>query len=213
MFNLACEHPILATSLSAFLPQKHHVLSLQVTKISSFLHTAASILKIPILITTQNGARLGPTVSEIESLLPKPNANDSTPAPRTVDKTAFSMLVPELLSQLPVTPTTEPATPTRLSVILVGIETHICVTQTTLDLLRLGHRVYLVADGVSSCNELERPIALRRLAREGAIVTTSESLLFELLGDAKSEHFRAVSGLVKDTKDKTRDAVATLGKL
>lgn len=160
---------------------------------------------MPIFVTTQNAARLGPTVSEIESLLPKTGAGGA-PAPRTVDKTLFSMMVPELVSQLP-------KSPSRLSIILVGIETHICVTQTTLDLLRLGHRVYLVADGVSSCNELERPIALRRLAREGAVVTTSEGLLFELLGDAKSENFRAVSGLVKDTKDRTRDAVATLGKL
>ncbi|RVX74391.1 hypothetical protein B0A52_01517 [Exophiala mesophila] len=173
---------------------------------------AATILKMPIFVTTQNAGRLGPTVSEIESMLPKSGAGGA-PAPRTVDKTLFSMMVPELVSQLPTTPATSPATPSRLSVILVGIETHICVTQTTLDLLRLGHKVYLVADGVSSCNELERPIALRRLAREGAVVTTSEGLLFELLGDAKSENFKAVSGLVKDTKDRTRDAVATLGKL
>jgi nicotinamidase-related amidase len=121
-----------------------------------------------------------------------------------VDKTAFSMLVPQLAEVLG---------EQKLSVIIVGIETHICVTQTTIDLLRRGHKVYVLADGVSSCNELERPIALARLAREGAIVTTSESVLFELLGDAKDANFRAVSGLVRDTKDETKGAVGTLGKL
>lgn len=97
-----------------------------------------------------------------------------------------------------------------MSVIIVGIETHICVTQTALDLLAQGHKVYILADGVSSCNAAERPVALSRLAREGCTVTTSESLLFELVGDAKDRNFKAVSGLVKETKDETKDAVETL---
>jgi nicotinamidase-related amidase len=71
-----------------------------------------------------------------------------------------------------------------LSCIIVGIEAHICVTQTTLDLLRAGHKVYVIADGVSSCNKEEVPIALARLRYEGAVVTSSESLLYEVVGDA-----------------------------
>lgn len=161
----------------------------------------AKILNIPIYITTQNAARLGPTVSELTDLLPTEGAT------KEVDKTAFSMMVPELTTQLP-----RPEKG-RLSVIIVGIETHICVTQTALDLLAQGHRVYVLQDGVSSCNEGERPVALTRLAREGAVVTTSEGLLFELLGDAKDPSFKAVSGLVKETKDDTRVAVETFCKL
>ncbi|KAI9824494.1 MAG: hypothetical protein M1819_000849, partial [Sarea resinae] len=69
-------------------------------------------------------------------------------------------------------------------VAIVGIETHICVTQTTLDLLAAGHKVYVLADGVSSCNEEERKVALERVAREGAVVTTSEGFLYECMGDA-----------------------------
>ena len=53
-----------------------------------------------------------------------------------------------------------------------------------LQLLTEGHRVYIIADGVSSCNEAERPIALDRLRAEGAIVTTSESWMYECMGDA-----------------------------
>jgi isochorismate hydrolase len=67
---------------------------------------------------------------------------------------------------------------------IVGIETHICVTQTALDLLAEGHRVYVLTDGVSSCHEGERSVALERLRTEGAIITTSESFLYECMGDA-----------------------------
>ncbi|KAJ9642257.1 hypothetical protein H2204_002626 [Knufia peltigerae] len=161
---------------------------------------AARILDIPVYVTTQNASRLGATVSELKALLPK--GSDST-ATTEVDKTAFSMLVPGLTRQLN-------ANGKRLSVIIVGIETHICVTQTALDLLSQGHKVYVLADGVSSCNAAERPVALSRLAREGCVVTTSESLLFELVGDAKDGNFKAVSGLVKETKEETKDAVETL---
>ena len=91
-----------------------------------------------------------------------------------------------------------------VEVLLVGIETHICVSQTALDLLSTGHKVYVLADGVSSCNAEERPIAIERLRREGCTVTTSEALLFELVGDANDGAFKAVSGLVKETKEMTK---------
>ena len=94
-----------------------------------------------------------------------------------------------------------------VEVLLVGIETHICVTQTALDLLAMGHKVFVLADGVSSCNAGERGVALARLAREGAVVTTSEGVLFELVGDAGSKDFKAIAGLVKETKEGTKEAV------
>ena len=77
--------------------------------------------------------------------------------------------------------------PTPLECVIIGIETHICITQTALDLLREGHKVYVLADGVSSCNKEEIPIALARLRSEGAVVTTSESWIYECMGDAGIE--------------------------
>lgn len=102
--------------------------------------------------------------------------------------------------------------PNQLSIIIVGIESHICVTQTALDLLAMGHKVYVLADGVSSCNAGERGVALDRLRCEGATVSTSESVLFELVRDAGGENFKAVSGLVKETKEGTKEAVETFCK-
>jgi hypothetical protein len=171
----------------------------------------AKILSIPIYLTTQNAARLGPTVSELTNLLPSPDATPADPAqmstttPPTLlhDKTLFSMLTPPLLSALP----------PQSTIILVGIETHICVTQTTLDALAHGHKVYVLADGVSSCNKEERWIALERLRREGAVVTTSESCLFELLHDAKRPEFKGVSALVtKEYKGQTKEALGVFGQ-
>lgn len=96
------------------------------------------------------------------------------------------------------------------SVAIVGIESHICVTQTALDLLAAGHRVYVVADGVSSCNPEEIPLALARLRAEGAVVTSSESWMYEVMGDARIPEFKDVVKIVKDTGADTKAALGAL---
>jgi isochorismate hydrolase len=95
-------------------------------------------------------------------------------------------------------------------IVLVGIESHICVTQTTLDLLANGHKVYILADGVSSCNKEEVPVAMARLRQAGAIVTTSESFLYECMGDASIPEFRSIAGLVREYSRDTKEVVSTL---
>lgn len=172
---------------------------------------ATSHLPIPIYVTTQNRPRLGNTVSELHKYIyPESESKAASNVRADVDKKLFSMVTPEISALLP---DVKSASAEPLDVIIVGIETHICVTQTTLDLLSLGHRVYILADGVSSCNAEERPIALARLRDAGAVVTTSEGVLFEILGDAGSDGFKGVSGLVKETKDDTKSALGAFCKM
>lgn len=163
---------------------------------------ASQILNIPVFATTQLRGKLGETCAEL--------GLDSPDGIRTkahVDKSAFSMFVPEVQKAF------HELGPEKREVVIVGIETHICVTQTTLDLLREGHKVYILADGVSSCNPQEIPIALNRLRAEGAIVTSSESFLYECMGDAGISEFKGVAGVVKEFNGKTKESLQALCKI
>lgn len=100
------------------------------------------------------------------------------------------------------------STPSEIAI--VGIESHICVTQTALDLLAAGHRVYVLADGVSSSNKEEVGVALARLRQAGAVVTTSESWIYECMGDAGIPEFKGMVGVVKETMGDTKAALQGL---
>ncbi|KAJ9665782.1 hypothetical protein H2201_004090 [Coniosporium apollinis] len=165
------------------------------------------ILNIPVFATTQNKSRLGETCEELGLDSP-----DGISTKVHADKTAFSMWTPEVQKAFADLPPITPPTAKR-ECIIVGIESHICVTQTTLDLLREGNKVYVLADGVSSCNKEEVPIALARLRAEGAVVTTSESWMYECMGDAGIQEFKEIAKLVKETKDSTQQSLQTLCKM
>jgi hypothetical protein len=128
-----------------------------------------------------------------------------------LDKTRFSMWLPPL-STHPTFSSSSSSSSSSLAaeVAIVGIESHICVTQTALDLLAAGHRVYILADGVSSANREEVPIALARLRQAGAVVTTSESWIYECMGDAGIPEFRAMVKVVKETMGDTKAALQGL---
>ncbi|KAF4457553.1 hypothetical protein F53441_603 [Fusarium austroafricanum] len=145
----------------------------------------ANTLSVPVVTTTQTSAKLGPTVSSLAQLLP------STPH----DKTRFSMSIPSVTADLP----------PRSEIALVGIESHICITQTALDLRDAGHKVYVIADGVSSCNPREVGIALDRLRAEpGITVTSSESWMYECVGDSLHPAFKGLIGVVKESMADTK---------
>lgn len=160
---------------------------------------ASQILNIPVMATTQLRGKLGETCPELGL-----DAQDGVKTKVHADKSAFSMWVPEVQKAF------HDLGSEKKECVVVGIESHICVTQTTLDLLREGHKVYVLADGVSSCNRQEVPVALDRLRAEGAVVTTSESFLYECMGDAGIAEFKAISGLVREYNSKTKENLQAL---
>ena len=84
-------------------------------------------------------------------------------------------------------------------VLVCGIETHVCVQQTVLDLLAAGYAVYVAADAVGSRYSVDREFALRRMETSGATLTTTEAALFELCEEAGTDRFKQLSALVKET--------------
>ncbi|KAK7471104.1 hypothetical protein VKT23_002519 [Stygiomarasmius scandens] len=151
----------------------------------------AKLMEYHVVVTTQNTKALGPVDPslDIDSLGPL--------CLGTIDKTLFSMLTPEVADLI---------TPNPSAFVIMGIEAHICVLQTTIDLRKRypDSTVYVLADGVSSCNPHEVPIAFERLRSLGAVVTTSESLAFQFIGDASHPKFKEFARLVKEEKEKTR---------
>ena len=145
-----------------------------------FLIDCARLLGIPVQATEQYPKGLGPTVAELARRLPD-----------RPDKVAFSCCaVPSVVETF--------HRAARPKVLLAGIETHVCVQQTALDLLALGFRVFLAADAVASRYAIDRDQALRRLEQVGAIITTSEAAVFEWVGAAGTPQFKEISRLVKE---------------
>ena len=111
-------------------------------------------------------------------------------------KQRFSMFTPELQTAL------KSNSPNVDSVVLFGIESHVCILQTALDLLDQNMRVYVPVDAVSSMHYGEVNMALNRLSKEGAILTSSESILFQLLQTADHGCFKEISKLCVENKSK-----------
>ena len=78
------------------------------------------------------------------------------------------------------------------------METHVCILQTCLDLIEKNYEVYLLADGITSIRSWERSIALKRLEKEGGVITTFESAVFDLLKDSKDENFKPILQIIKE---------------
>lgn len=142
------------------------------------LAKAASILNIPTIITEQYPQGLGSTIDEIKEALP--NAE-------YVEKTTFSAFrsneVKKLLS--------------HKQVIIFGIETHICVLQTAIELINEGYEVFVVQNACGSRDESNKQAALRRLIHDGAKIVTTEMVLFELLESSKHPNFKEIQNLIK----------------
>lgn len=146
----------------------------------SFLIDGAKLLGLPVQATEQYPKGLGPTVP---SLAPK--------LPERPEKLAFSCCaVPAVTEGF--------RRAGRPKVVLAGIETHVCVMQTALDLLAQDFRVYIPVDAVSSRFSIDHELGLRRLEKLGCTLTTSEACVFEWCGGANHPQFKGVSNLVQE---------------
>jgi len=138
----------------------------------------ASVLKMPTLMSTQYSKGLGNTVSEIASLLP-----DVEP----LEKVAFSCFGSDVFcSALKRVPGN------RNTVLLCGMETHICVAQTALAALREGYLVHVAADAVSSRTELNWQIGLDRMRAAGAVISSTEMAIYETLRSSGTSEFKDI---------------------
>ncbi|MDP6446897.1 MAG: hydrolase [Pirellulaceae bacterium] len=141
----------------------------------------AQLFEIPITVTEQNPEKLGPTSPELVDRLPTAHS-----------KMAFSCFgcrpfVEELNGF------------ERRQIVVVGIEAHVCVLQTSLDLLAAGYVIHMPVDAIASRHTRDTEIALRRLESNGAVLTTTETAMFEWCQLAGSDRFRAVSKLVRES--------------
>jgi len=146
-----------------------------------FLASTFRHLGLPVLVTEQYPRGLGVTLPEIATACASP----------ALEKMTFSCVEdPAIRAAL--------ADGDRRQIVVVGIEAHVCVAQTVLDLLQAGYQIHVPHDAVSSRREEDRRWALERLARAGAIVTSTESCAFELLHHCGDEDFRWVSRALKE---------------
>jgi hypothetical protein len=139
------------------------------------------VLDIPIIWVEQYPRGLGSTVPEVSSHL-----EGNKPLP----KISFSSLKDPVIRE-------RFASYSRDQVILVGIETHVCIYQTAMDLIEQGIETHVVEDGVSSRTFMNKQIGLRKIERAGGYITSVETALFELLEVAEGEAFKKIVKLVK----------------
>ncbi len=148
----------------------------QLVRNARLLIRAATILNIPALVSTQYAKGLGATVPEVASLLAGTEA---------IDKTLFSCFGSEafcgLLKRLP---------GQRNTLLLCGMESHICVTQTALGALREGYLVHVASDAVSSRTEWNWKIGLERMRAAGALISSTEMMIYELTRSSSSAAFK-----------------------
>merc|ERR1712083_294023 len=122
---------------------------------------------------------------------------------KVFEKTRFSMCTNEFLAHLEGLK--------RKAIVVFGVETHVCVQQTALDLLARGYQVHILADGVSSQRAFDREIAIERLRQAGAFITTAETVLFELLRSKDAAEFKHVSSLAKNHGEALRSIAQSSG--
>lgn len=144
------------------------------------LMAAARVLNLPTILTAQYIKGLGPVCPEVM---------EAAPGIQPIEKLAFSCCGSEEFMRAV-------KDLRRQRLLLCGIETHVCVQQTAIDLMK-DHFVYVVADAVCSRHEMDASVAIDRIRDCGAVITTVESAVFELLREAGTDQFKQILPLFK----------------
>jgi nicotinamidase-related amidase len=156
----------------------------QIVERAAALVQIAGLMGLPILVTEQYPRGLGPTVAPLRELLATvPGVSG------TYEKLAFNALTPEVQAALAATG--------RRTVIITGMETHVCVFQTVRSLLAAGYKVFIAMDAVGSRTEANKQNGLQLMAAMGAVVSNLETILFDLLQVAGTPLFKQLSKLIK----------------
>jgi nicotinamidase-related amidase len=145
------------------------------------LITGLSVLNIPMVASEQYTKGLGSTIDSISNLIPEFNA---------IEKLSFSCVRNDNFRKAM-------RDIGKRMIIICGIESHVCVLQTVIDMVEIGYQPVVVEDCVSSRKETDKETAIKRMIQEKAIVTSYESILFELCLEAGTESFKKISKLVK----------------
>jgi isochorismate hydrolase len=153
----------------------------QLTKNSEILVKGLKVLEVPLILTQQYTKGLGDTIDPLK---------EAAGHQKHIEKTSFSCCDEPMFNEVL-------AVTARKFVIITGIETHVCVMQTVVDLTERGYVPVVVEDCVGSRNPNDKAIAIERMRQEGAIITTYESVLFELLQYSGGDTFKQISNLVK----------------
>ncbi|RLD56749.1 MAG: hydrolase [Bacteroidetes bacterium] len=151
------------------------------TKNNTILIKGLRVLHIPIVVTQQYTKGLGETIPELAEALGEY---------KHIEKTAFSCCDEPRFNE-------DLALASKMYVVVTGIEAHVCVMQTVNDLIGQGYIPVAVEDCIGSRNPNDKKIAIERMRQSGAIITTYESILFELLKYSGTDQFREISQLVK----------------
>lgn len=140
----------------------------------------SKVLKVPLVVTEQYPQALGHTMPEVKEHWPERLHYFG-------EKNTFTMCSEDVMKSMS----------EFQSVVLYGIETHVCVQQTCLDLLAAGFQVHLLADGISSQRAIDRSAGLVRMQQAGAFLTSFESVVFELMRSTEDPSFREANKLLK----------------
>jgi isochorismate hydrolase len=166
-------------NLGAAMPGK--VLN-RVVNNSSLLARSAGLLDVPVFATEQYPRGLGPTINEVSEALPAGS--------KLFEKTVFSCANAQGFG-----PALRDSA--KRQVIVVGMEAHVCVLQTAFDLLSDNNEVFVVEDAICSRRLENYQNALDRMRQSGVHVVSAESVIFEWLGDAKHQHFKAIQTMLR----------------